>query len=291
MTTADPRAERMAPLVLFAGASVWGLYWLPLRALTDMGIVGAWGVVYFNACPLIVLVPVLIWGRKGMLARPGPVLFIGAATGLGMGLYSSAIVMAPVIRMTMEFYLTPVWSTLIGVLWLSERLDTRRILTVLAGLAGLGLLLSAPSGDALADFGRGDGMALASGVLWALGAAGMKRWPDVSVVATSTFQFVFAVIGGALLALLVLTAPFPAAGKLSAAFPMSFSASTLLLLPSIYAIFWASRMIYPGRAAILMMSEALVATLTASWLLPEEMLSPRQWIGAAVVLAACVIGR
>jgi len=40
-----------------------------------------------------------------------------------------------------------------------------------------------------------------------------------------------------------------------------------------------------------MMSEALVAVLSASWLLPEEMLSPQQWIGGAIVLAACLIGR
>ena len=290
MPVTDPRAERVASIVLFAGASVWGLYWVPLRALTGMGIDGAWGVVYFNACPLIVLVPVLIWGRSRMLARPGPVLFIGAATGLGMGFYSSAIVIAPIIRMTMEFYLTPVWSTIIGVLWLSERLDSRRVVTVLAGLAGLGLLLAGGPGDPMADFGLGDGLALTSGILWAFGAAGMKRWPEVSVVATSTFQFGFGVLAGVLLAVLVLTAPFPATSSLVAAFPMSFSASTLLLLPSTYAIFWAGRMLYPGRAAILMMSEALVATLTASWFLPEEMLSPWQWVGAAIVLAACIIG-
>ena len=291
MPVTDPRAERVASIVLFAGASVWGLYWVPLRTMTGMGIDGAWGVVYFNACPLIVLVPVLIWGRSQMLARPGPVLFIGAATGLGMGFYSSAIVMAPIIRMTMEFYLTPVWSTIIGVLWLSERLDSRRVVTVLAGLAGLGLLLAGGPSDPMASFGLGDGLALTSGILWAFGAAGMKRWPDVSVVATSTFQFGFGVLAGVLLAVLVLTAPFPATSSLVAAFPMSFSASTLLLLPSTYAIFWAGRMLYPGRAAILMMSEALVATLTASWFLPEEMLSPWQWAGAAIVLAACIIGR
>lgn len=115
MPVTDPRNERVASVVLFAGAAVWGLYWLPLRALAGMGIEGTWGVVYFNAFRLVILVPVLIWGRTRMIARPGPVLFIGALTRLGMGFYSTAIVMAPVVRMTMEFYLTPVWSTIIGV--------------------------------------------------------------------------------------------------------------------------------------------------------------------------------
>ena len=81
----DPRTERVASVVLFTGAAVWGLYWLPLRALGGMGIEGAWGVVYFNACPLVVLVPVLIWGRARMMARPGPVLFIGARPQISTG--------------------------------------------------------------------------------------------------------------------------------------------------------------------------------------------------------------
>jgi len=41
----DARSTRLATLGLFFGASVWGLYWLPLRALSDMGLSGGWGVV------------------------------------------------------------------------------------------------------------------------------------------------------------------------------------------------------------------------------------------------------
>ncbi|MBI1173267.1 EamA family transporter [bacterium] len=288
---ADPARIRTASVVMFLGASVWGLYWLPLRALAEKGVDGAWAAALFNACPLIVMGPVLIRGRKRMLARPGPALFVGAATGLGMGLFSTAVMMAPIIRMTMEFYLTPVWSTIIGVLWLSERLDARRIVTVLCGLGGLGLLLAVPASGAFAGFGLGDVLALTSGVFWALGAAGMKHWPEISVVASSTFQFVFAVLIAAVLGLVLLAEPIPSGAHLLAALPLCLAAATLMVLPSIYAVFWAGRLLYPGRAAILMMSEVLMAALSASWLLPKEVLSPQQWLGAAIVLAACVIGR
>jgi drug/metabolite transporter (DMT)-like permease len=64
----------------------------------------------------------------------------------------------------------------------------------------------------------------------------------------------------------------------------------MLLLPSIMAIFWASRVLFPGRAAILMMSEALVATLSATWLLPEETMTALQWLGGAIVVLACLLG-
>ena len=287
----DARSTRLATLALFFGASVWGLYWLPLRTLQDMGIGGGWGVIYFNFCPLLVMVPILIRGRRTMLHQTPAALFIGAATGLGLGLYSTSLVLGPVVRMTMEFYLTSVWSSIIGVLWLSERADLRRWLTVLAGLVGLLLLLSGGADDPAASLGLADLLAVTSGILWAFGAAGLKRWPGAHVAATTTFQFVFAVVAGAALQFLVLPGSMPTVGQFTAAFPLSFFASTLFLLPSVYLIFWACRLLFPGRAAILMMSEALVAVLSATLLLPAETMTTQQWIGGAIVLLACLLGR
>lgn len=269
----EARSTRLATLGLFFGASVWGLYWLPLRALSDMGLSGGWGVVYFNLCPLLVLAPILIWGRRTMFRNLRAALFIGAATGLGLGLYSTSIVLGSVVRMTMEFYLTAVWSSIIGVVWLSERADLRRGITVAAGLLGLLLLLSGGSDDPASALGLADVLAVTSGILWAFGAAGMKRWPGAHVAATTAFQFVFAVVAGGALQLLVLSGPVPTIDQLITAFPLSFFGSTLILLPSVYLIFWACRLLYPGRAAILMMSEAVVAVVSATLLLPDETLT------------------
>ncbi len=287
----EPQLQRRASLALFIGASIWGLYWLPLRELARMGIDGAWGVALFNACPLLVLVPLLIWKRRVAFVHPGPSLFIGIASGAALGLYSTSMVMAPVIRMTMEFYLTSVWSTIIGVIWLAERLDLRRGLAVVAGLFGLFLLLSGASDLATSALGLGDVFAVLSGMLWAVGAAGLKRWPDTHVLTTSAIQFLFAVLTGAALALSVLSISAPNAAQIVAALPLAFICSSLLLLPSVLAIFWACRILFPGRAAILMMSEALVATISAFLLLPAETMTALQWSGGLIVLLACIMGR
>lgn len=286
----DAQLQRRAALLLILGASVWGLYWLPLREMNRLGIEGTWGVVFFNFCPLLVLLPLLIWKGVKLWEKPCPALFIGAMTGLAMGAYSTAMVIAPVIRVTMEFYLTAVWSTIIGVVWLSEKLDSRRVATVAAGLLGLFLLIAGASDAAHSAFGLGDVLALASGVLWAFGAAAMKRWPSENLLATSFFQFLFAVLAGAILAQVLFPGTSPSSAQLLNVFPMAFGGSALLLLPSIMAIFWASRVLFPGRAAILMMSEALVATISATLLLPEETMTLLQWAGAAVVLLACLLG-
>ena len=287
----DARSIRLASLALFFGASVWGLYWLPLRALGDIGLSGGWSVAYLNFCPLLVLVPFLIWKRHTVFDQPRAALLIGAATGLGLALYSTAIVLGSVVRMTMEFYLTSVWSSIIGVLWLSERADLRRGLTVVAGLAGLLLLLAGGTEDPASTLGLADVMAVTSGIMWAFGAAFMKRWPAAPVAATTTFQFVFAVVGGVALEFAVHSGPVPSFDQVVSAFPLAFLASTMVLLPSVYLIFWACRILFPGRAAVLMMSEALVAVISAAWLLPAETMSGQQWVGGAIVLLASLTGR
>jgi drug/metabolite transporter (DMT)-like permease len=286
----DAQLQRRASLALVLGAAVWGLYWLPLREMNRVGIEGTWGVVFFNFCPLLVLLPLLIWKRVNIWTRPGPTLFIGLMTGVAMGIYSTAMVIAPVIRVTMEFYLTAVWSTIIGVVWLSEKLDLRRVATVAAGLLGLFLLIAGASDAAHSAFGFGDMLALASGVLWAFGAAGMKRWPGEKLLATSFYQFLFAVVAGAILAQVLFPGTAPVPAQLLDVLPLAFVGSAMLLLPSIMAIFWASRVLFPGRAAILMMSEALVATISATLLLPEETMTLMQWTGGAIVLLACLLG-
>jgi drug/metabolite transporter (DMT)-like permease len=286
----EAQRQRRAALLLVLGASVWGLYWLPLREMNRLGIEGTWGVVFFNFCPLLVLLPLLMWKGVNLWARPGPALFIGAMTGVAMGAYSTAMVIAPVIRVTMEFYLTAVWSTIIGVLWLSEQIDLRRVATVIAGLFGLFLLIVGASGAADSAFGFGDVLALTSGVLWAFGAAGMKRWPSENLLVTSFFQFLFAVLAGSIFAHALFPGTAPAPAQLLEVLPLAFVGSAMLLLPSIMVIFWASRVLFPGRVAILMMSEALVATISATLLLPEETMTVIQWTGAAIVLLACLLG-
>ena len=94
----DAGSTRLASLALFFGAAVWGLYWMPLRALSEMGLSGGWSVAYFNFCPLLVLVPFLIWKRHTMFYQLRAALFIGAATGLGLALYSTSIVLGSVAR-------------------------------------------------------------------------------------------------------------------------------------------------------------------------------------------------
>lgn len=274
--------------VLFLAASLWGLYWVPLREIESLGLTTTWSVAFFNAGPLALLIPYVIWRRATQFKHLRAVAIIGLFTGLGLSFYASGLVFSSVIRVTLLFYLTPVWSTIIGVVWLSEKLRPGRVLAIVLGLGGLWLLLAA-NDDAVQPLNVGDLMALLSGVFWGFGAAGMKKWPEAPTAMTAIGQFVTTTVFCAFLALAAFGDTLPDGSVFLAAFPVAFLASVLVLLPSLFAIFWASRLVYPGRVGILMMSEAIIAIISASLLLPEESMTFWQWVGGAVILAACLV--
>ena len=281
-------SDRTASAVLFVAAAFWGLYWWPLRYLEGLGFGATWSVAFFNALPVLVTAPyvALRWREQGRALRA--TALIGLFMGVGLGCYASGLVMSSVIRATMLFYLTPIWSTLIGVLWLGERLTAGRIIAIAAGLGGLWLLLSGAEGSSV-PLNIGDAFSLIAGVLWGVGAALIKKHPDAPTTLASVWQFLFACLFCVGASMVLFAEAPPALGALIAGLPVALAGSILVLLPSLYAIFWASKRLFPGRVGILMMSEAIVAILSASLLLPDEMLSLRQWFGSAVILAACLV--
>ena len=82
--------------------------------------------------------------------------------------------------------------------------------------------------------------------------------------------------------------PFPSFAQLAESLPVAFPASLVVLVPTVYLILWIARKLYPGRVGILMMSEVLVAILSASLFLPEETMSVVQWVGASAIVLSCL---
>jgi len=70
--------------------------------------------------------------------------------------------------------------------------------------------------------------------------------------------------------------------------PPAFIASAVVFLPSALLIFRIMQYVSPGLVGILMLSEALVAAVSAAFWLGET-LSLTQWLGVGVILATGVL--
>lgn len=282
----SPPSAALASITVFLSASLWGLYWIPLRHLDDLGVQGGWAVAALNLPAAMVLLPVVAWqwGRHHPHVRAS--LMIGLMTGLGLAFYASGLIYSSVVRATLLFYLTPVWATLIGIVWLGERASWSRWAAIAAGLAGLLLLVS---GGGPMPLNIGDFFAILSGVCWAIGASLVMRHADVPVPGMIMVMFLVTTVVAIMLGGFAGAVLVPRPDQIVAALPVGTGISIIAFLPAVWAIFWAQKYLFPGRAGLLMMSEVLTAVISASLLLPEEQMSATEWVGASLIIGACLI--
>ena len=186
------------------------------------------------------------------------------------------------------FYLTPVWSTLFGLLLLNETIKWNRWVAIVLGLLGLYFIVGGWSADAK-PINIGDWFGLASGVCWGIGSVVIKKNPEINMTGAVTVQHGFSLLvalGGCLL--LPGISVMPELSGWVASTPVMLAFSWLGLVPSMLALFWASTKLFPGRVGILMMTEALVAVISAAILLDEQVL-PLEWAGVILIVVAGLI--
>ena len=267
----------------------WGLYWLPLRSIEQSGIVGSWSIVLVNACPLIILVPLIFFNLDKLKKYPKPILFAGIMIGAAFTFYANGLVQTSVIRATLLFYLSPIWSTIIGIIWLNERLTIARVISIIVALIGLILLLYDFRNQETAMLNFGDFSSILSGLFWALGASILKKWSKLPIIPLTAIVYFSTTSLSILLDIIVYKAPIPSLALIGQNFSTAFIWSVIVLLPSFCIIFRISQILFPGRVGILMMSEVAVAVISAKILLPEEQMVILQWIGASAILLAGVV--
>ena len=284
----------LASLIIVIGASAWGVYWVPVREIEATGVVDGWAVVIFNI-PALIIALIVPFFLGGVSARANRLIMIaGAMAGAGLAFYAMGLVLTTVVRATLLFYLTPIWSTVLAIFILGERPGVARWAALALGIAGLGLTLGASPADIASGFGSGEAVALFSGFVWAIAAVTIRKIgetepPSRAIDARLVMhQFIWVIIFAALGSAALGHAAPTVAQSISAISPLVIGFSIFILI-SLYAIFWAVGRLSPGRSGLLMMSEVVVAVITASLLLPEEAMNAREWIGAALIVSAGVV--
>ena len=276
--------QRHALLIIFLASSFWGVLWVPMRHIEAMGLSGLWVVVLFHFLPALAILPLIVKTASSSRRDWGRAAVAGALMGAGFALYALGLVVASVTKTVILFYMTPIWSTVIAYFVLRERAGWGRWLAIAAALVGCALVTGV-SRDEL-RFNPADLFGLLSGLFWALGSVMIRRFDALNFVTVSFLQYLF---GGimALLAALYFGDPIPQLNALLQAIPPAFLASVVLFLPSVLLIFRMMQYVSPGLVGILMLSEALVAAVSAAFWLGET-LSSMQWIGVGAILTTGV---
>jgi drug/metabolite transporter (DMT)-like permease len=265
-------------------AAVWGLWWLPLRALAEAGLSGPALNATLYGTMTLALLPVA-WRRPRRLAAGGLLLLrAGGLFGAALVSWNLALILGEVVRVTLLFYLAPIWATLLAVTILGERVGALRPLSVLLGLAGALVLLGLGSGVPLPR-SAGDWLGLAAGLLFALSVTLVRKGQAIEGLE----QTLVACASATLLSLLLMLAPTAADGPSGQVGPgvLAWAALAALawLLPCTWLLLWGARHVEPGRVALLLLLEVAVAATSAA-LLAGEPFGGREAMGCFLILSA-----
>lgn len=283
-----PKATRTqtwaASVAVALCGAVWGIYWLPLRALAELGLAGSWATVAFFVVSVPPAIVLAILARRQIKAQLRTFLWLAIFNGLVFNLYSNAYGGTTVFNVLFLFYLSPIWSILIARFWFGERAGLARLACVAVGLGGLVLMLSNDGGWPVPR-NLADWMAIASGILWAVVTIRIRNSAEIGAAANSAAFFLGGLVLSILFALALGSDQAPAQETITRAWPLVAAVAWLAWLPSQFLLFWGVRRISPVRTGILLMTELISGVVTAAWLSGDPLTWP-QAVGGALILAA-----
>jgi drug/metabolite transporter (DMT)-like permease len=140
------RSDLVPSIAIAFGAAFWGLYWIPIRGIEQAGVHAFWiGPVIFGASTLLFL-PLILTRMHNYVAHWRHILLPGLLAGTAFALYIASFNLTDVVRVILLFYMSPLWSTLLGILVLKERLTGNRVIALLLAFSGLYIVLVAEGG-------------------------------------------------------------------------------------------------------------------------------------------------
>ena len=270
---------------IVAFGALWGLYWIPIRHLEARGVDAVWTTLGLFICALALVVPLVVRTAQVRVLLTPRMLLTGLLTGGSFVLYSISIALTEVVTAILLFYLSPVWATLLGRALLGERLTRTRVAALALGFGGLWVVLGGEAWVPL-PANAGDWCALTAGVTWAFGTLRVHQDTAISSVAHSASLFV----GGAVVIAVVSLLPI-SSGPVPVISVQSGSVVAILAVLSVvsaWGILWGARVVSPGRAGLLLMTEVITGLASAA-VLAGEPFGIRQVAGSVLIAAAALV--
>ena len=271
---------------LYAGA-VWGLFWIPLRALEEAGINGLWITVVYFLIPTICLIPVVIlrWQhvKEGGISLQLTTMLSGGA----LLLYSTSIVYTDVVRAILLFYLTPIWATILARIFLGDLITPSRVIAMVLAILGMLTIFGLGARFPIPQ-NIGDWLGIGSGFLWAVAMVRIRMSESHSAIELTAGFFQWSLIFSSGAAFLLAPSQMPDIEQILPALPLLLIFTALLVLPGTYASLWGPKYLSPGIVGLLFMTEIIVGAISVA-LLAGEPFGIRELIGVLLIAGASML--
>jgi drug/metabolite transporter (DMT)-like permease len=293
--TAYTKTDKPGAWAVTAGSAIWGLFWIPLRYLEDAGIPGLWAVALVLAAAFIPSLFVTIWKREVSELTTVNGWLVGFALSSATVLYFTAVLYTDVIRAIFLFYLLPLWTTLSARVLYGEPIRHAQLAVIAAALIGVWLLLGGGYSFPIPN-NIGDWCAIAAGFCWGVSLSLLRRKADTPPFASTTATIFSGFVLSSACALIIqywnpqdiMTHLTSEPVSLIETIPLTIVFGAVLLFPSMLGQIWGARRIPAPTAALLTMTEILVATASAGILIGTE-LPPIAMLGGVIIITAVCI--
>lgn len=266
---------------------VWGCFWIPARYFDANGLSHGLMSTALFAVTVLALLPWALLRFRPAAQERGSLLHIAVFAGTAYAFYANSLILTEVVRALLLFYLTPIWSTILGITLLGERLSWARVLAITLGIGGAMVILGLDHGPPLPR-NAGDWMALSAGMIWAYACVGIARSDHVPV-AHQTFAWIVGALVMSALVVVVLTPGAIAAPRLETEPVLAFLAFALIInLPCMVIVVWGAQLLSPGRIGILLAGEIAFGVVSAA-ILTDEPFGMREAVGTLLILSAVLV--
>ncbi len=280
------KTETLAKIACAYSGMVWGLFWIPLRTLEGAGINGLWATLVFYTAPLILAAPVLIWRWREVVAGGIGLQLTGIIAAFGLVLYSVSVLYTDIVKAILLFYLTPIWSTLLGRVVLGETITPVRWLAMALGIIGIVVIFGLDSGLPIPR-NIGDWLALTSGIMWAITAVRIRRETN-NAIELSNVNFLWSFLFALGFLLVANQIPMPDWEMALPSLPWWMILMLLAIVSGPVTSIWGAKYLSPGVVGLLFMTEISVGAVTAA-LWSGEPFGWREVIGILLISSAGVL--
>jgi len=273
-----------AVLSLLLAATLWGVFWYPLRWLESMQLHGLWAT-FFIYCGTLGAMAWMLRGRLSEFARePGLLIGVALASGWCNITFILAILEGNVVRVLLLFYLSPLWAILLGWLVLGERLRRSTLGVLLVAMTGVTVMLWRPEMAFPWPQDRADWLALSSGAGFALTNVLMRRLQTVSVYTKTVSSW----LGVIVVAGVLILGTQPSLTASVATVGVALLLGAVMMVVMTLAVGYGVTHLPVQRSAVILLFELVVGAVSAQ-LLTDEVVHAQEWWGGALVIATAYL--
>lgn len=278
--------QRLPVIVLLFSSIGWGLTWIPIKSIQHMGLPVQQLVLIAFSSASIVLFPWIYYQRKHWQRALPFMLLLALCGGFANMAFQTAMAKGDVIRVTILFYMLPIWSMLGGWWFLKEAIDRRRIIALCLCVGGAICILKAWQ-ITWHTFTFIDALALGSGFGLAATNIIFRFTTTIPLISKIGFMFIgCAVFIGASLFFIPTDTAISDANPTAILFAALYGLCWIMLIT--IGSQWAVTRIEASRSAIIIVME-LVAAISSVIIITQSQLAAHEIIGGAMVFIAALL--